>query len=408
MPWIRRSADVLTRFDPYRWSVVFDTRARQTWVVDGALAVLFTLAVLGISHRLGPDEHGRALDTLGYACIVVAGGSLTFRRRLPLTVLGVSSLAMVVYAARSYPGGPVYVAPVIAMYTLATLTPRRVWVPSVLVSVGAISIVGAIWANDTGTSWFHLVYFTWGIAAGFVGDGVRLRREHVLAVEERSRHLEETREQEGRRLVAEERLRIARELHDVVAHSLASINVQASAGAHVAASHPDQAQAALLAIKSASKEALDELRLTLGTLRSHDENAPRAPAPSLTRLDELVERTRRAGLPVTIVVEGRAAPVPAPVDVAAYRIVQESLTNALRHAGPALATVRIAYLDDAIEIEVTDDGLGSLAFNASPGHGIAGMRERAHGVGGSLDAGAVRGGGFRVHAILPSRVEVTS
>jgi signal transduction histidine kinase len=388
--------------------VVFDARARRTWAVDGALAVLFTVAVLGISHRLGPDDHSRSLDTLGYTLVVVAGGSLAWRRRFPYTVLAVSTAAMLLYAARLYPGGPVYIAPVIAMYTVATLSPRRIWVPSVLVAVGAISIVGAIQANDTGTSWFHLVYFTWGVAAGFVGDGVRLRRQHVLAVEERSRHLEETREQEGRRLVAEERLRIARDLHDVVAHSLASINVQASAGAHVAASHPEQAQAALLAIKSASKEALDELRLTLGTLRSHDENAPRAPAPSLARLDELVERTRRAGLPVSLRRVGTPVSVPAPVDVAAYRIVQESLTNALRHAGPALATVCITYGADAIEIDVTDDGLGSMAFNASPGHGIAGMRERALGVGGSLDAGAVPGGGFRVHAVLPTRVEVAS
>jgi signal transduction histidine kinase len=384
-----------------------DARVRRIWLVDGALAVLFTLAVIGISHRIGPDDHSRSLDAFGYVCIVVAGGSLAARRRLPFTVLVVSTAAMVLYAARAYPGGPVYLAPIIAMYTFATLSPRRTWAPGVVTAVAAISIVGAIQSDDTGTSWFHLVYFTWGIAAGFVGDGVRLRREHVAAVEERSRYLEETREQEGRRLVAEERLRIARELHDVVAHSLASINVQASAGAHVAASHPEQAQAALLAIKAASKEALDELRLTLGTLRAQDESAPRAPAASLAHLDHLIERTRRAGLRVSLSVDGTPTTVPAPVDVAAYRIVQESLTNALRHAGPALATVQLTYRPDAVDIDVSDDGLGSMAFNASPGHGIAGMRERAHGVGGSLDAGAVPGGGFRVHATLPTLVQVT-
>jgi signal transduction histidine kinase len=270
-----------------------------------------------------------------------------------------------------------------------------------------ISIVGAIWAGQAGTSWFHLVYFTWGIAAGFVGDAARSRRDHLLGLEERARHLEATREEEGRRLVAEERLRIARDLHDVVAHSLASINVQASAGAHVAASHPEQAREALTAIKGASKEALDELRATLGTLRAHDEDAPRTPAPSLARLDGLVDRTRQAGLPVSVVRHGTPASLPAAVDTAAYRIVQESLTNALRHAGPAQAVVTITYGRDALDIDVSDDGLGSTVLNDSPGHGIAGMRERASGLGGELSAGALPGGGFRVHAVLPTRIEVT-
>jgi signal transduction histidine kinase len=212
--------------------------------------------------------------------------------------------------------------------------------------------------------------------------------------------------------VAEERLRIARDLHDVVAHSLASINIQAGAGAHVAAAHPDQAAAALAAIKVASKDALDELRQTLGVLRSGrdaaTEAAPRAPLPSLTRLDALVERTTRAGLPVEVIVDG-AAPLPAAVDAAAYRIVQESLTNALRHAGPAArATVRLTYRADALEIAVEDDGLGSTALNDSPGHGLVGMRERAAGLGGTLDAGAVAGGGFRVRAVLPVRAEVAT
>jgi signal transduction histidine kinase len=301
------------------------------------------------------------------------------------------------------------VAPIVAMYTVATLSSRRHWLVAVVASAGSISLAGALTASNGGVAFFHLVYFTWGIAAGFVGDGARARREHHQSLEDRARYLEESREEEALRRVAEERLRIARDLHDVVAHSLASINIQASAGAHVAAAHPEQAVKALLAVKAASKDALDELRLTLGVLRgAGDAAAPRAPLPSLARLDELVARTRDAGLPIEVVVEG-AGTLPAAVDAAAYRIVQESLTNALRHAGPAArARVSITYRPDAVEIEVADDGLGSTSLNDTPGHGIAGMRERAAGLGGTVSAGAVAGGGFVVRAVLPARAEVTS
>jgi signal transduction histidine kinase len=201
----------------------------------------------------------------------------------------------------------------------------------------------------------------------------------------------------------------------VVAHSLASINIQAGAGAHVAPAHPDQAQAALLAIKQASKEALEELRMTLGVLRTGDESAPRAPLPSLARLDTLVTRTEGAGLTVSVDVQGSVVALPAPVDAAAFRIVQESLTNALRHAGPAArASVTLTYAaDGSLVIDVVDDGLGNASAGGTPqngttGHGITGMRERALGLGGTLQAGPVAGGGFRVHAELPARAEVPS
>jgi signal transduction histidine kinase len=383
------------------------SRDRRAWVFDALLAVGFTAAVLGISHRIETTDNGeRALDALAYVCIAVAGLSLAGRRRFPMTVLVVSTLAIVVYAGRQYSGGPVYLAPIFAMYTVGAAYPRRQWAIAISASAALITVVGFLSFADTGVRWFHIVYFTWCIAAGFVGDAARSRRDYFAGLEARNRSLEESREEEARRRVAEERLRIARDLHDVVAHSLASINVQAAAGAHVAAAHPDQAQAALDAIKRASKDALDELRTTLGALRSGVDGAaaPRAPVPSLQRLDALVERTRAAGLPVTVTVEGSAGPIPSAVDAAAYRIVQESLTNTLRHAGPAAAVVTITYLSDAVELDVRDDGLGSAVLNTSPGHGIAGMRERAIALGGSLETRAVAGGGFRVHAVLPTRV----
>ncbi len=392
------------------------TRDWGSWVVDAAIAVGFTAAVLGITHKLNPDHANsdqsgeQALDALGYGCIVVAGLALAARRRFPMTVLAVVTTAIAVYASRTYTGGPVYVAPVIAMYTVATVYPRRQWLPAVLLSAGLISAIGIINYTDTGTRWFHLVYFTWGVAAGFIGAGVQLRRAYTATLEERAKFLEETREEEARRRVAEERLRIARDLHDVVAHSLASINIQAGAGAHVAPAHPEQAQAALLAIKQASKEALEELRMTLGVLRAGDESAPRAPLPSLARLDTLVTRTEGAGLTVSLHVRGPVAALPATVDAAAFRIVQESLTNALRHAGPAArASVTLTYTaDGSLVIDVVDDGLGNASAGGTPGHGITGMRERASGLGGTLEAGPVAGGGFRVHAELPAHAEVPS
>jgi signal transduction histidine kinase len=376
--------------------------------VDIAIAVAFTAAVMGITRKIeSSDEHARALDALGYVCIAVGGLALAWRRRYPLAVLGVTTGASLVYLARTYPGGPFYVAPIIAMFTVGTTYERRTWVSWVGLSAGVISVAGILADPNPGFSWFHLVYFTWGVAAGFVGDAARSRREYFAGLEERARYLEESREEESRRLLAEERLRIARDLHDVVAHSLASINIQAGAGAHVAPSHPEQAEAALLAIKAASKDALDELRLTLGVLRSGDEAAPRAPVPSLARLDTLVARTSEAGLPVTVEVHGTPWTLPAAVDAAAYRIVQESLTNALRHAGPAQAVVALTYGADALEIEVRDNGLGSAGMNGAPGHGIVGMRERAAGLGGVLTAEPTADG-FRVHAVLPVKAEVSS
>jgi signal transduction histidine kinase len=385
-------------------------RERRAWIVDTAIAVGFTAAVLGITRKLHPDNAGeRALDALGYGCIVVAGLALAWRRRFPMAVLAVVTSAIVVYATRTYTGGPVYVAPIIAMYTVGSLYPRRQWAPAVVLSATVVSTAGIINYTDAGTRWFHVVYFTWGIAAGFIGAGAQSRREHAAALEERAKFLEETREEEARRQVAEERLRIARDLHDVVAHSLASINIQAGAGAHVAPTHPDQAQAALVAIKQASKEALEELRLTLGVLRTGDESAPRAPLPSLARLDALVARTQAAGLAVSVEVAGPVAALRAAVDAAAYRIVQESLTNALRHAGPAArASVTLTYdTDGSLVIDVVDDGLGNASAGGTPGHGITGMRERALGLGGTLRAGPVAGGGFAVHAELPAPAEVS-
>jgi signal transduction histidine kinase len=254
------------------------------------------------------------------------------------------------------------------------------------------------------------LFVSWAVGALLLGGSVRGRRAERAAMEERARHLVEAREEEARRRVAEERVRIARDLHDSVAHSMANISVQAGVGAHVLDERPEDARAALLAIKHASGDALADLRATLRMLRSN-EAAPREPTDRLDRLPSLVESSRAAGLPVDVVIEGTARPLPPAVDTTAFRIVQESLTNVIRHAGPARATVAVRLSDGGVEIEVTDDGRGAASGDGNGdtgdtgggggGHGLAGMRERVALLGGELTAGARGSAGYRVRAHLP-------
>jgi signal transduction histidine kinase len=317
-------------------------------------------------------------------------------------VFAVTVVAICVYGARNYTGGPIYIADAIAMYTVASTYDRKTWLTSAGAAWLVVLVASFSFGADHGFALYQILYLSWILAAGFFGDAARSRREHLLGLEERHRQLVDSQEEEARRRVAEERLRIARDLHDVVAHSLSSINIQAGAGAHVADRHPDQALDALLAIKHASSDALGELRATLGMLRADDEAAPRAPVPSLARLDSLVARTAQSGVPVDVEMHGTPTPLPEPVDAAAFRIVQESLTNVLRHAGPTRATVSIVYSPQYVEVDVRDNGIGDRAADDGGGHGIAGMRERAAALGGSLRAAPLPSGGFRVTAHLPT------
>ena len=240
----------------------------------------------------------------------------------------------------------------------------------------------------------------------FAGIAVANRRAYTASMLERA-------EQEARRRVDEERLRIARELHNVVAHTMATINVQAGVAAHVLSSRPEAAAESLQAIKAASKEGLRELRAILNVLRQADDADPTQPAPGTVQLPDLIDGARRAGLETTFTVTGQQVPLPAAVELAAYRIVQESLTNAIRHAGPATAAVLLDYHHDELQIEVTDTGCGQpagaagaaeaagLVVGQSGGHGLAGMRERAASVGGTVETGPGPDGGFRVAARLP-------
>ena len=377
------------------------------------LATVIAVALVVVMAFIGSDpEPGlRSFDVLAGVLVAVAGGVLALHRRAPLAVLAVTTAALALYNLLEYTGGPVYLTWIGAVFAVSVARgPAKAWVPAA-VSTAVILVTGFLWrdqpvgqklADSAGV--VAALFASWAVGALLLGGSVRGRRAERAAMEERARHLAETREEEARRRVAEERLRIARDLHDSVAHSLASFSVQAGVGAHVLDDRPEDARAALLAIKRASGEALAELRATLGMLRS-SEAAPREPTAGIDRLPSLVESSRAAGLPVDVVIEGEARPLPPPVDAAAFRIVQESLTNVIRHAGAARATVAVRHGDGGVEIEVTDDGRGAVAGNGrgngNGGHGLAGMRERVAHLGGELFAGAGRSGGFRVRARLP-------
>src|SRR5215211_6140182 len=279
---------------------------------------------------------------------------------------------------------------------------RRRSVPVVAGATVTVLLPALVFDRSTDDSGLiALVYMGWVAVALLLGEASRARREYLVGLEERARYLEESREQEARRRVAEERLRIARDVHDVAAHALASIALQAGVGTRLGAREPQQAQDALARIRGASTDALGELRGVLDLLRADDAAEPRDPTPALADLDRLVSDAAGNGMDVRVEVRGDRHPLPAVIEVAAYRIVQESLTNVVRHAGSPTATVTLTYVDTGFEVEVLDEGRGVAGVGEPAGHGITGMKERAAAVGGRLEAGPGPQGGFRVWARLP-------
>jgi signal transduction histidine kinase len=348
-----------------------------------------TQAYFHNGHRL-PHTPSAALILVGLACVVLA-----WRRRWPVAVLGLSVAAATAFTLLGYVNGAALVAPMGALYTVASLTDVR---RAVTYGLGTLVVLGAasIAVNPLGRFGGGVVILPFMAAVVVIaGIAVANRRAYVESIQARA-------EQDARRRIDEERLRIARELHDVVAHTMATINVQAGVAAHVLSTRPDVVAESLQAIKTASKEGLRELRAILNVLRQADDADPTQPAPGTAQLETLIAGARRAGLDTTLTVTGEPAPLPAAVDLAAYRIVQESLTNAIRHAGPATAVVGLGYDHGELRIDVTDTGRGPApAASGNGGHGLAGMRERAATVGGTLEAGPGPAGGFRVAARLP-------
>ncbi|THA46316.1 two-component sensor histidine kinase [Streptomyces sp. A1136] len=379
-----------------------------------ALGALVCMVVGSFADPHGP--HGptfgtRAPEPFSFVLIVLGSVALVFRRRRPRAVLAVTIALSLSELSTGEPRAPVAMCTVIALYTLAARTDRpTTWKVGLLTMAGLTGV--AMLAGPL--PWYsqeNIGVFAWTGMAAAAGDAVRSRRAFIDAIRERAERAERTREEEARRRVAEERLRIARDLHDVVAHHIALVNVQAGVAAHVMDKRPDQAKEALAHVRDASRSALNELRATVGLLRqSGDPEAPTEPAPGLAVLEELTDTFRNAGLPVKVMVElGRAGDgLPAAVDLAAYRVIQEALTNVRKHAGPgATAEVSVVRVGASVEVTVLDDGGTSADSAPRPadpggGHGLLGMRERAGALGGSCFAGPRYGGGFRVHAVLPA------
>ncbi|WP_202488224.1 MULTISPECIES: sensor histidine kinase [Streptomyces] len=427
--------------------------------LDGALAgtVFLCMVVGSFAEPYGYGEHGprfrvRSPDERSLVLMTLAAAALVHRRRNPMAVLAFTSVltaAELLYGNRP---APVAMAAVIALYTVASRTGRATTWRAGLLTMTALTGTAMFFGS---TPWYtqeNLGIFAWTGMAAAAGDAVRSRRDVVEAIKERAERAERTREEEARRRVAEERLRIARDLHDVVAHHIALVNVQAGVAAHVMDRRPDQAKEALGHVREASRSALNELRATVGLLRqSGDPEAPTEPAPGLDVLDELVTTFRQAGLPVEVARADEGVRRPAAVDLAAYRIIQEALTNVRKHAGPdAKAEVSVIRVGSTLEVTVLDNGISgrmpyasgrmpyarteppdpgseaprpgagdtagppgtpapdAVAAAGGPpheiggtGHGLLGMRERVSALGGRLTTGPRYGGGFRVQAILP-------
>jgi signal transduction histidine kinase len=344
------------------------------------------------------SAEGPGVTALGVLAAVVGCLPLVLRSRLGFAALApllVPGIILILWQLE--PGSTVVLIPMVALYELATRSERRrnVWVAFEVVPCVVISVLP--FADDKGELLSVVVRNTaLCLLAIAAGDIVRSRREAVDRVVAQQ-------EEQAQRRLGEERLRIAREVHDVVAHAMVAINVQAGVAAHRLDRDPEQARSALRAIKQTSGEALSDLRATLGVLRGDDAEAPVRPAAGLGDLDELAGGLRAAGVEVALEV-GDVGGVPAAVQSAGYRIVQEALTNVLRHADAAHVRVRVARGDQAVLVEVTDDGAGAAANGAGggSGSGLAGMRERAAALGGALEAGPGDGGGWRVAATLPA------
>ncbi len=359
------------------------------------LAVQLTGAAVsdGNAHVFNPPHPPGAL-----AWVLLAAGpvALVARRRHPVPVLWVNVAGTLPWSSAT---GWAHISFIIAFFVAATAGKRySAWLVLAICFAWTIWLAPLIYGYVNPPVTDALLLAGWTVAVVIAAEAYRFRAERVAATRA-------SRQTEQRRRQSEERLRVARDLHDVIGHNISLINVQASMGLDLIDSQPEQARAALSAIKSASKEALEELRTMLTTLRQDDDDAPRSPAPGLDRLPELIELTRAAGLTVDVAVAGKAPPLPAAVQLAAYRIIQESLTNVARHAGRARVTVRVTYDDTNMHVQIDDDGTAppGRAAAIGTGSGITGMRERATALGGDLSAGFRRGGGFRVSARLPVR-----
>jgi signal transduction histidine kinase len=348
-------------------------------------------------------ELGERVDHGVWPFVVVALVflPLAFRRRWPTFVLVVVSGAAVAYLTQPWPPTFVVLAPMIALATVASRASRGRTVLYVLLVGALIGLGPALIYSDA--RWVAQAVGILGllIASALFGDAMRSRREYVEEVEQRLQESERTREEEALRRVDEERIRIAREVHDIIAHGLSVVTVQAQAGLSTLESDTAQTRTSLQTIRDTGKDALTELRSMLDVLRTGETDAPRDPSAGLADLEDLAETVRETGIAVDVALEGEAAHLPEFIGLSAYRIVQEALTNVMRHSRASRAEVVVRIGPTDLFVEVIDDGRGSVAAGSEPGHGIEGLRERAEALGGTFRAGPRDSGGFRVVVTIP-------
>ncbi|MFF2011965.1 sensor histidine kinase [Streptomyces sp. NPDC058195] len=392
---------------------LYDFLRRHPLGVD----VFWAVVLLGLSGLSAAGVGGSTRERvaavpimLGY-CTVVA-----LRRRAPEKMLLLAIAMGLAQMAIGVAPGAMNFAMLVIVFTVATVGQRWASRLALVCSLGAATLSKLRWPEDIPRAgWAEEAFIVVVLTVPFVlawvlGDSMRTRRAYFRQLEERAARLEREREAQSKVAVAAERARIARELHDVVAHNVSVMVVQADGAAYVMDAAPDQAKQALETISSTGRQALAEMRRLLGVLRTGDvpESGEYVPQPDVEQIEDLIEQVRQTGLPVDFKVEGTPRPLPSGVELTAYRIVQEALTNTRKHGGPdAGASVRLVYFDDGLGLLVEDDGRGAAhelyedGGADGAGHGMIGMRERVGMVGGTLDAGPRPGGGFRISALLP-------
>jgi signal transduction histidine kinase len=372
-------------------------------VVDTLLIVLLLLAASGPAVL---NSNLSQADDLSWRSAIppaVAGSlSLLWRRRFPRSVVAVTTVCAAFSGAFGYLVTPILLGPVmVALHELAVRRPGRT-VQGYYLAVTAVVVAASLVGDRSEYPWFldvlNPVLFL--LLPVVLAESIRLRRDYLTAVTARAEYAERNREREARHRVAEERVRVARELHDVVAHHLALANAQAGTAAYLSRTSPDRVRPILDDLADTTSAALRELKGTVGLLRQpDDQDSPLEPAPGLARLPDLTGAFASAGLDVAVTVDGRERDLSPGVDLTAYRIVQEALTNVAKHAATDTASVRLSYGDDRLTITVTDHGAAKPV--AGNGFGILGMRERAESAGGRFEAGPLPGGGFTVTTELP-------
>ncbi|HSS08499.1 MAG TPA: sensor histidine kinase [Acidimicrobiales bacterium] len=396
-----------SRLAPVRWLKQHPFQADM--ILAGVVGVVSVAAWIATSSSSDVHlSHYRHMNALGVVLLAGQVVPLAWRRRAPMVALVIILTATVGFYAGNLVPFTGNIGGLIALYSCAAHLERRYAIRTLAITAAAVALSVGFSTMHHPFSPADLVSNAVIVAAAWIlGDNLRTRRAYTASLEERAARLEREQADNAQRAVNEERARIARELHDVVAHSVSVMVVQAGAARRVLERDPDRASEAMSSIELTGRQALDELRRLLGMLRKYGDPVPElTPQPRLQDLDALVTQIEEAGLPVDLVVAGEPRPLPSGVDLSVFRIVQEALTNSLKHAGPARATVTLTYRPDELILDITDDGRGLAQHlvddnGAAAGHGLVGMRERVVLYGGELSAGPRPGGGYEVRARLP-------